>query len=82
MGEAGPEAVMPLKRGADGKLGVSGTGLGGGMSIGNLNVYALDTQSFADVCKRNPSAVIAPFVEAMKSNSSLRYVMKDLLGDD
>jgi phage-related minor tail protein len=24
MGEAGPEAVMPLKRGADGKLGVSG----------------------------------------------------------
>lgn len=26
MGEAGPEAVMPLKRGADGKLGVSGGG--------------------------------------------------------
>jgi len=24
MGEAGPEAVMPLKRGADGKLGVAG----------------------------------------------------------
>lgn len=24
MGEAGPEAIMPLKRGADGKLGVSG----------------------------------------------------------
>jgi lambda family phage tail tape measure protein len=26
MGEAGPEAIMPLKRGADGKLGVSTTG--------------------------------------------------------
>lgn len=26
MGEAGPEAIMPLKRGADGKLGVSGGG--------------------------------------------------------
>lgn len=26
MGEAGPEAVMPLKRGSDGKLGVSGSG--------------------------------------------------------
>jgi phage-related minor tail protein len=27
MGEAGPEAIMPLKRGADGKLGVQATGL-------------------------------------------------------
>jgi len=27
MGEAGPEAIMPLKRGADGKLGVEATGL-------------------------------------------------------
>jgi hypothetical protein len=26
MGEAGPEAIMPLRRGADGKLGVSGGG--------------------------------------------------------
>lgn len=33
MGEAGPEAIMPLKRGADGKLGVAG---GGG---GVTNVY-------------------------------------------
>lgn len=28
-GEAGPEAVLPLKRGADGKLGVAGGGSGG-----------------------------------------------------
>ena len=26
MGEAGPEAIMPLKRGADGKLGVQSSG--------------------------------------------------------
>jgi hypothetical protein len=32
MGEAGPEAVMPLRRGRDGKLGVAGVG-GGGMTI-------------------------------------------------
>lgn len=38
MGEAGPEAVMPLKRGADGKLGVAG----GGNTV-NVNV----NQSFA-----------------------------------
>lgn len=30
MGEAGPEAIIPLKRGADGKLGVAG---GGGTSV-------------------------------------------------
>jgi len=30
MGEAGPEAIMPLARGADGRLGVRSDGLGGG----------------------------------------------------
>lgn len=30
MGEAGPEAIMPLKRAADGSLGVSAEGFGGG----------------------------------------------------
>jgi hypothetical protein len=29
MGEAGPEGIFPLKRGADGKLGVSAEGVGG-----------------------------------------------------
>jgi lambda family phage tail tape measure protein len=30
MGEAGPEAVMPLRRGPDGKLGIAAAGAGGG----------------------------------------------------
>jgi hypothetical protein len=34
MGEAGPEAVLPLKRGPDGRLGVgAGGGAGGGISV-------------------------------------------------
>ena len=37
MGEAGPEAIMPLKRGADGKLGVAG---GGGGTVVNVSVDA------------------------------------------
>ena len=37
MGEAGPEAIMPLKRGADGKLGVAG---GGGSTNVVVNVDA------------------------------------------
>jgi tape measure domain-containing protein len=32
MGEAGPEAIMPLKRGPSGRLGVEATGAGGGGS--------------------------------------------------
>lgn len=33
MGEAGPEAIMPLTRGADGSLGVSASGIGGDYSL-------------------------------------------------
>lgn len=44
-GEAGPEAIMPLVRGADGSLGVAGAG-GGAVTV-NFNVTAPDARSFA-----------------------------------
>lgn len=44
MGEAGPEAIMPLARGPDGKLGVRGAG-GGGQSI-VMNISTPDVQGF------------------------------------
>ncbi len=44
MGEAGPEAIMPLARGSDGKLGVRGAG-GGGQTI-VMNVTTPDVQGF------------------------------------
>lgn len=50
MGEAGPEAIMPLTRAADGSLGVraldSGQGQGGGLSvsIGDINFNAQTQQ--------------------------------------
>ncbi|MCW5721955.1 MAG: phage tail tape measure protein [Devosia sp.] len=43
-GEAGPEAIMPLTRGADGRLGVAG---GGGAVNVTFNVTAQDARSFA-----------------------------------
>ena len=46
MGEAGPEAIMPLKRGADGKLGVAGGG-GTGTTV-NVSVDAKGTQVQGD----------------------------------
>lgn len=45
MGEAGPEAIMPLTRGADGKLGVRSAGANAGPSI-VMNITTPDAQSF------------------------------------
>ena len=45
MGEAGPEAVMPLHRGSDGSLGVRMDGNGGGGSNVTVNVYGGDGNS-------------------------------------
>jgi phage-related minor tail protein len=44
-GEAGPEAIMPLQRGPDGRLGVAGGG-GGAVNV-TFNVTASDARSFA-----------------------------------
>lgn len=38
MGEAGPEAVMPLRRGRDGRLGVQAAGAGGGSVQHNYQI--------------------------------------------
>jgi len=45
MGEAGPEAIIPLKRGPDGKLGVSG---GGSTTNVTVNVDVQGTQAQGD----------------------------------
>ena len=45
MGEAGPEAIMPLARGADGKLGVRGSGGNGPTVV--MNISTPDVQGFA-----------------------------------
>ena len=44
MGEAGPEAIMPLARGADGRLGVRGGG-GGGVNV-TMNITSPDVAGF------------------------------------
>jgi hypothetical protein len=64
MGEDGPEAVMPLGRTASGELGVKGMGSGGVVIVNNIR--AIDTQSFADVCRRNPQAITQTVSSEMK----------------
>ncbi len=44
-GEAGPEAIMPLTRGADGRLGVRASSGGGSVSI-TMNIATPDAESF------------------------------------
>ncbi len=53
-GEAGPEAILPLKRGSDGRLGVSAGGGGSATTI-NFNVTAEDANSF----RRSESQIAA-----------------------
>jgi|GEM_PF-1952648 len=64
MAEEGPEAVMPLGRTATGELGVKGMGSGGVVIVNNIR--AIDTQSFADVCRRNPQAITQTVSSEMK----------------
>jgi lambda family phage tail tape measure protein len=62
MGEAGPEAIMPLKRGPDGKLGVSG---GGSTTNVTVNVDAQGTQAQGDDARgQQLGRVIAAAVQA------------------
>lgn len=53
MGEAGPEAIMPLQRGADGRLGVNAMGLreamaSGGAGTGPVLNMSFETTRFGD----------------------------------
>ena len=44
-GEAGPEAILPLARGADGRLGVAAAGRAAGATI-NVQIATPDVDSF------------------------------------
>ena len=49
MGEAGPEAIMPLKRAADGSLGVSAEGFGGGGDVAMMMKVVINNYSSENV---------------------------------
>ncbi len=66
MGEAGPEAIMPLARGADGKLGVRGGG-GAGTAV-VMNITTPDVQGF----QRSQSQIAAQMSRALSSGNRNR----------
>lgn len=63
MGEAGPEAIMPLRRGPDGRLGVAAAGgAGGGRPVSvTVNVTTPDVAGFA----RSQSQIAAQMRRAL-----------------
>jgi TP901 family phage tail tape measure protein len=76
MGEAGPEAIMPLKRTADGALGVSGEG--GGTHI-TMNINAVDSRSFVEMMRSNRASVESIVVENIMKNGAIRSAIRGLV---
>lgn len=63
MGEAGPEAIMPLRRGSDGRLGVSAQGASGGaLHYAPSTVFHIDSRS-------DRGAVMADLDRALQANN-------------
>lgn len=73
IGEAGPEAVVPLK---GGKIPIEG-GEGGNYAYNHYvnNIYAIDGKSFADQVRRNPGII----VEVIGQNVRRGGHMKDII---
>jgi len=68
MGEAGPEAVIPLARTATGDLGIKSSGAGG--ENVSITIIAADAKSFEDMCRRNPGAITGPVLQSLRDNKT------------
>ncbi|MGH1356067.1 MAG: phage tail tape measure protein [Thalassovita sp.] len=66
MGEAGPEAIMPLTRGTDGKLGVRSEG--GGSTTVVMNISTPDVEGF----RRSQSQIAAQMGRALGRGQRIR----------
>jgi phage-related minor tail protein len=60
-GERGSEAIMPLARGPDGRLGVAASGMGRGATSINVTVMAQDVDSF----RRSETQIAAAMTRAL-----------------
>ena len=59
MGEAGAEAIMPLRRGADGKLGVEANGGAASNVVVNVDASGTQVQGNNNQAKQLGSAISA-----------------------
>jgi lambda family phage tail tape measure protein len=85
MGEAGPEAIMPLRRGPDGSLGVQSQGGGSNVSvsiINNTNAQATTQETTDSRGNRKVEVIIGDMTagEVTRSGSSSQKAMKSTYG--
>ena len=81
MGEAGPEAVMPLTRTATGELGVRADVRGDGEAQAVNNYFVInspDAEGFDRLCQRNAVSIVRATNSALEKNVG-RNQMKGLL---
>lgn len=67
MGEAGAEAIMPLARGSDGRLGVAAGGAGSAINV-TFNVQTPDAASF----RKSEAQISAMLVQAVSRGTRTR----------
>ena len=67
MGEAGPEAILPLRRGPDGKLGVASGG-GGGATV-SLSIAIDNSGNATQQSSSDSNALAVQFADRMKAMS-------------
>jgi len=79
MGEAGPEAVLPLKRGANGKLGVSSDAGRDKAVYVSMTVNAVDASSFTDMLQRNHYTVENIMATSIMNDGSVRKVIREMV---
>ena len=77
MGEAGAEAIMPLKRTSSGDLGVQAEG-GGGMTSITMNINAVDSKSFVEMMRTNRASVESIIVENIMRNGAVRGAIRGM----
>lgn len=77
MGEAGAEAIMPLKRTSSGDLGVKAEG-GGGMTNITMNINAVDSKSFVEMMRTNKASVESIVVENIMRNGAVRGAIRGM----
>ena len=85
MGEAGPEAIMPLRRGADGSLGVAAAGGGSNVSvqvINNSNAQATTNETTDSKGNRKVEVIIGDMnaSEISRSGSASQKSIKSTFG--
>lgn len=66
---------MPLKRGADGSLGVAGGGNGENVTV-NMTVNAMDSKSVVDMLTKNKGTIESLVVSTFRRNGALRGAIR------